>query len=515
MENVLELLENAAARCRDELKIREPGRACSYPELAEGARRTASALARFSRERAHTEGNKQTGPGIKGRPVAVFMDKGIDALTAFLGIVYAGGFYVMLNPRNPAARIRNALDVLETDVLITDRAHEETARSIARRETILLIDELVKAKEDRNLLAAIRRTSSPDDILYSMFTSGTTGTAKWVTISHRCVLDFMEYFPDMFCISEKDIIGNQAPFDFDVSVKDIYSAFKTGASLVIIPTPYFTFPKTVLDYICDEHVTVLIWSVSALCLISLLKGFEYRVPKDVRTVLFSGEAMPVTQLALWQAALPRAEFVNLYGPTEITCNCLYYRVKENAETMQVIPIGSAFPGREVFLLDRENRQITKPGIRGEICVGGTSLSHGYYRAKEVTDKVFTNDPRGLLPRIYRTGDIGYLDENGEFIFAGRADFQIKHMGHRIELEEIEREIERLDGIGRAVCAYDDEDKKILVFYSGKAEKKELIPKLAERLPMYMLPSKFIQKDSLPVTDNGKIDRHTLLAAFKK
>jgi len=511
MNNVLELLENAAACCRDELKIREPGRACSYRELAAGARRTATVLARFSCGRDHTKENGPSEPGIKGRPAAVFMEKGIDALTAFMGIVYAGGFYVMLNPRNPAARIRNALDVLDTDLLITDRAHEKTARNIAQRETVLLIEELTETAEDRGLLETLRRTASPDDLLYSMFTSGTTGDAKWVTISHRCVLDFMEYFPDMFGISEKDVIGNQAPFDFDVSVKDIYSAFKTGASLVIIPSKYFTFPQTVLDYLCDLHVTVLIWAVSALCLISMLKGFEYRVPEDVRKILFSGEAMPLSQLSLWQTALHKAEFVNLYGPTEITCNCLFYRIKERAETMKVLPVGNAFPGREVFLLDQNDRQITGTGVRGEICVGGTSVSPGYYHAKEATDKVFTADPRGLLPVIYRTGDIGYLNENGEFVFAGRTDFQIKHMGHRIELEEIEREISRLDGVGRAVCVYDEEKKRMTAFYTGGADRKELKTKLAERLPMYMIPSKFLPMENLPVTDNGKIDRRALLS----
>ena len=141
----------------------------------------------------------------------------------------------------------------------------------------------------------------------------------------------MEYFPHLFGITHEDIIGNQAPFDFDVSVKDIYSTITTGATMEIIPKQCFSFPVKLLDYLCEKKITTLIWAVSALCIITTLKGFEYRVPETVNKVLFSGEVMPVRHLNQWMKYLPEASFINLYGPTEITCNCTYYRITRTYE----------------------------------------------------------------------------------------------------------------------------------------------------------------------------------------
>ena len=500
MRNALEYLENAALRFGDEVKISDPDGSCSWNRLMSRAKACGS----FLLEKAAL---------VKGRPVAVYMEKGIPALEAFFGIVYAGGFYVCINTRNPENRIRQILDVCEDCPVITDAAHKEKAEAVAGGRSVLLIEDLIKTPVNEAKLIEIRTASCPDDPLYSLFTSGSTGVPKGVLISHACVLDFIDYFPDTFGILERDIIGNQAPFDFDVSVKDIYSALKTGAKLVIIPTSAFALPNEVLDILCREHVTVLIWAVSALCMISMLKGFDYKVPADVRLVMFSGEAMPLPQLAIWQKHLPNAEFVNLYGPTEITCNSTYFRIEKNAGEMEILPIGKAFPGRHVFLLDENNTEITSSGATGEICTGGTSLALGYYRNPEASEKAFTSNPLPgfKIERIYRTGDLAYYDENGDLIFAGRKDFQIKHLGHRIELEEIERTLEKIPGVSRMVCIYDHAKKKIHGFYIGEKDKKEIRIEASEYLPPYMIPSKLKQLETMPMTKNGKADRAALAA----
>ena len=163
------------------------------------------------------------------------------------------------------------------------------------------------------------------------------------------MIRFIDHFVKIFGITEDDRIGNQAPFDFDVSVKDIYSSMATGAALVLIPRELFAMPPRLLDYLCRKKITTLIWAVSALCLISALKGLKYKVPETVRKVMFSGESMPVSQLRIWREALPDAKFVNLYGPTEITCNCTYYKVEKDFQDQDRLPIGRALPGRNVFL----------------------------------------------------------------------------------------------------------------------------------------------------------------------
>ena len=196
---------------------------------------------------------------------------------------------------------------------------------------------------------------------------------------------------DTFHFSSEDIIANQAPFDFDVSVKDIYTALYCGATLVIIPRRMFSRPVELLDFLCAHKITVMIWAVSALCLITTFHGLDYKVPESVRKVLFSGEVMPEKHLLQWMEKLPEAEFVNLYGPTEITCNCTYHCIDRTRDYQGMIPIGRAFPNEEVFLLDG-SKKVEEPGQTGEICVSGTALALGYYNAPEQTKKAFVQNP---------------------------------------------------------------------------------------------------------------------------
>lgn len=226
--------------------------------------------------------------------------------------------------------------------------------------------------------------------------------------------------------------------------------------------------------------------------------------------MFSGEAMPPKQLRIWQEKLPEAKFVNLYGPTEITCNCTYFPIERQYEDSEKIPAGKAFPGRRVILVDEEGKQVTEPGVQGEICSAGESLANGYYKEPEQTAEKFVLYPvDGTEQRMYRTGDLGSYDEEGNIVFAGRKDFQIKHMGHRIELEEIERAFEKLDGVSRCCCLFDKKRNKLLGFYTGDSEEKEVHQELKRYLPVYMIPAKIRKIDKMPLNKNGKIDRKYL------
>lgn len=167
-------------------------------------------------------------------------------------------------------------------------------------------------------------------------------------MAHRSVLDFIDKFTDIFEIGAEEIIGNQAPFDFDVSVKDIYSTISAGATMQIIPKQKFSFPTILIDYLIERKITTLIWAVSALCILSSYRAFSYKVPADVKKVLFSGEVMPIRQLNEWKKYLPEATFVNLYGPTEITCNCTYYKLEKGEFTGDTLRSGGRFPTSACF-----------------------------------------------------------------------------------------------------------------------------------------------------------------------
>ncbi len=501
--NVLEFLEKTAKEFHEKIAVIDENESITYSALLENSKRIGSALAKII---------------TPGQPVAVFAEKGVKTLSVFFGIAWAGGFYVLVNPDLPEYRIAQIQSVLNSKYfIVTDKEKSALAANFIDESNVLFADKLLKTPADEALLNDIRTQVTDTSPLYANFTSGSTGVPKGVLVSHRSVIDFIDAFTDEFGIDSTDVIGNQAPFDFDVSVKDIYSAISVGATLIIIPKRLFSSPTELLDFICEKEITTMIWAVSAICLISTFHGLDYKTPHTVKRVLFSGEEMPLKHLDDWMSHLPHAEFVNLYGPTEITCNCTFHRVDRTKDYANGIPIGKAFRNECVFLLDEQNNKIVSSETVGELCVKGTALALGYYRNPEQTAKAFCQNPlNDCYPEtIYRTGDLAYISKTGEFVFGGRKDFQIKHMGHRIELEEVERHLSAVDGVERACVVFDKEKSRLYGFYIGEIDKKELHIKMRDVLPVFMIPNSLVNVESFPITKNGKTDRAALLTLKKR
>ena len=501
MRNVLDWLEATAGRLPGKTAVADPASALTFSELRDQARIAGTWLAGRIEPRTS---------------VALFLEKSTTALAAMLGTVYAGGFYCALDVRQPASRIQAICDALEPALVFVDAESEQAAGEVFAGTpwtVVRLEDAFASQHADEELLAARRAQAQDIDPLYVTFTSGSTGTPKGVVASQRGVLDFIPAFDACVGITEDDIHGNQAPFDFDASVKDIYSMLYTGSTVQIIPRAYFINPTSLMDYVADHGCTTLVWAVGAMSFVSIMNGFDYRVPTTVNKVLFSGEVMPPKQLATWRKYLPNATYVNLYGPTETTCNCTFFKVERDYARDETIPIGHPFPDERVILLDERDREVTEAGVQGEICVSGTTLALGYLNNPERTAAAFVQNPLNTRwPEvIYRTGDLGFWAEDGNLMYVSRKDNQIKHMGQRIELGEIESAARGVDGVENACCLYNHRRKKLNLFYVGAVEKDDLLAALHEALPEYMIPNRTEHLDQLPLTGSGKIDRKALAA----
>jgi len=448
-------------------------------------------------------------------PVAILAEKSCNMVAAYMGAAKAGCYYVPLDPKHPAARINTVLDTLNPSVILTDAAGERAKGKLELPEGVLIVpmEEAMQAAPCSELLEKRRAGALDIDPLYAMFTSGSTGRPKGVLVNHRSVIDFIEEFCEAFDFCEDDVFGNQAPFDFDVSVKDIYSGLRCGARVELLEKSLFSFPVRLVARLQERQVTTLVWAVSALVIVSTVDVLAEEKPQHLRSILFSGEAMPIKHLQYWRERYPEARFVNLYGPTEITCNCTYYEISKDdvfSET-KALPIGSAFRNERVFLLDEEDREVTAAGAQGELCVSGTCVAMGYLNDPERTSAAFCRNPLNdsWNEIIYRTGDLAYYGEDGLLYFCGRKDFQIKHMGHRIELQEIEMHIHAVEGVTRCCCVFFKEQEKIVAFYEGEAEAKTIITELRRVVPAFMIPQVFKNMPRLPITPNGKIDRGLL------
>ncbi|MCQ2561370.1 MAG: amino acid adenylation domain-containing protein [Clostridia bacterium] len=501
-KSILDWLETCVLECPDKEAFGDPNKDISFAELSAKAKAGGSLIAASAQAR---------------QPVLICVEKSVEAVICMFSAAYADCPYSFLEANQPKARIEKILQTLEPAVVIADEEGMESFKDIEGLPVVHALKDVLEAEICEETLKTRRMQALDTDPLYINFTSGSTGVPKGVAICHRSVIDFIPVFDETFGIGRSDVIANQAPFDFDVSVKDIYSGLYTGAKVQLIPRSYFSVPVNLMDYLTDKKVTTCIWAVSAMCFVSVMNGFEYKVPETINKICFSGEVMPVKHLNKWKKYLPQAMFANVYGPTEITCNCTYYIIDRDFEKGDIIPAGKAFPNEKVFLLDEEDKLITNADEEGEICVAGTCLALGYYNNPEKTAEAFVQNPlnKAWPELIYRTGDLAKYDENGDLIYTSRKDFQVKHMGHRIEMGEIENAAMDLETISRACCIYEHKRSKILLFCTGSCTKETLEEHLTKVLPQFMHPNTTIFVDSMPMTKNGKIDRNALMAVYEE
>lgn len=450
--------------------------------------------------------------GFFKEPILVFMEKSPEEIATLLGIIRSGNYHVAIDSVMPVSRLKFIINLTEAKLIICDETTVEKAKELGFTGVIYCIDEIKTHKKaisvnDRTVLDDINRKIIDTDPIYVVFTSGSTGVPKGIVGNHRSVIDYIEELGKVLECDENTIFGNQAPLYMDACLKDLYTTLKYGATTYIIPQKLFTNPVGLIEYLNVNKINTICFVVSALTILIKLGAFEVIKPKYLKVVAFGGEVFPVMNFNEWRKACPDTKFINLYGVTECTGMSSFYEVKDVVG--DDIPLGKPFPNTELFLLNG-NEKVSK-GKKGEICIRGTSLTMGYYKDLEQTESNFVQNPlnKNYVELIYRTGDIGYFDEDENLHFAGRLDNQVKHLGHRIELEEIEKVGNSITGIIKGVCIYDSVQDVIVFFYKGICDEIIVKKMFRESFAGYMVPRKVIRLEQIPMLSGGKPDRKTL------
>jgi D-alanine--poly(phosphoribitol) ligase subunit 1 len=500
--NVLEYFLNTCNRSLSKVAVVDGHEAWTFGRLRE---RAGSIAREIVRRTASTNS-----------PIATYLPKTNETVASFLAVLFSGNCYAPLDVKAPVARIQTIVSHLDPVLILT---------------TPELGAQLVSGGIDHGRLLFLDETSPYDgslpdrwlklidtDPMYIIHTSGSTGKPKGVVITHRGVIDYIDWARDCFKIDEHTAIGNQAPFIFDNSTLDLYLCFACGATLHLIPEELFLFPLRLLEYMAAKSINFIFWVPSIMVSVAD-KGVLERISNlCLEKVLFAGEVMPAKHLNLWRSRFPHALFANLYGPTEITVDCIYYIVDRDLSDDDPVPIGWPCRNTDVLILNEDNQRC-QMGERGELCVRGSSLALGYWNQPAQTAAAFVQNPlNSHHPElIYRTGDLVYSNERGEIIFVGRKDFQIKHMGYRIELGDIEHFALQVSGIRNSCVLYHIERKEIVLVYEAdeEADPGFIRSELGRNLPKYMWPTVFRRLAELPRTPNGKIDRQQLLMEYAK
>lgn len=507
-KNVLEYLEQSAKQYPQKIAFADETKAYTYQEFQTIAKQVAMQIC-------------QTIEEIR-QPIFVLVDRQVESLIGFMATLYSGNYYVPIDCHMPKQRIEAVMEQVKPKAILCTQKEESFVVELLG-DRIHSINTIViphcVAEDipiDESFLQQHWKRVLDVDPVYVIFTSGSTGIPKGIVISQRSVIDFTDWMTDTFHFTSEDCMGNQAPFYFDLSVKDIYTTLKCGATTHIISKKAFLFPTMLVDWINERHITALIWATSAFHLVAQSKVLATKKMETVQKVILGGEALVAKHLNTWKQAMPHIQYVNLYGPTEVTVDCTYYCINRDYADDEAIPIGVACENKEILLLDETHTHEVADGMPGEICVRGTGLAKGYFGDEEKTNQVFIQNPtHARYPDLlYCTGDIAIKNEEGLLVFQSRKDGQIKHMGYRIELGEIERAVNGFEKVVAAICFYDTDRQKIVCVYEGEVTEAEIIAYVQERIPKYMYPNVFRKQEKMPYNANGKIDRVALQREYR-
>jgi amino acid adenylation domain-containing protein len=453
-----------------------------------------------------------------GDAVLVCMKRSVWTIAALLGVLEAAAASVPLEPRTPAARRHEIIQGCRPAAVLCDAAQAEALAEDpelrALGASVLVVDGSHPAPPGE--LEPLPTVSS-DALAYVLYTSGSTGRPKGVMLSHRNVDAYAGWAVERIGITARDRVLSTAPFYFDMSLFDIFCALQAGATLCVATERVLLFPKLLIRFAEAERVTVWKGVSSLLTYLSRTGALAPERMPTLRTVLFGGESLPPKYLRDWMLTFPDKVFYNFFGPTEGTGASLYHRVaRAPGEDDASIPIGIPRENTPIYLLGTDGQPVA-PGEVGELAIGGVCVAQGYLGDPERTARAFLDDPWQPGQRIYLTGDLARRLDDGTHLFVGRRDDQVKVMGYRLELGDIESALTTIPGVAEAgvlVAGPNRAGVDELVAYvvlTGRTDLALVRSALEARLPFYMLPRHIHPIDALPRSERGKLDRPGLQA----
>ncbi len=470
----------------------------------------------------------------RGDRVGLYLHKSPSAIAAIFGIMKSGACYVPVDANAPGMRLQEIGRQCGFKALITSHVlYQKLGTGFhgqCQMNAIFFVDQAPESSLPLPAFTfndALPGYSDADpavpaidhDLAYILFTSGSTGTPKGVMLSHLNALTFVNWSVATFGITAQDRLSNHAPFNFDLSVFDLFVAIAAGAAISLVPEGLAVFPLQLSAFIQDQKITVWYSVPMVLTLLQARGKLEQRDLSALRIILFAGEVFPTKHLRALMEKLPDKRYANLYGPTE-TNVCAYYEVEPlSPEETASIPIGKACANTDLIAISAEGRKVTGPGEEGLLYARGSTVMQGYYGRLEHTAASFIPNPfaEGREEKLYCTGDWVTLDEKGNFLFVGRKDHMIKTRGYRVELGEIEAVMVAHPSVDEAVALPIPDEAIgntihafVTITDSCTIDSMQLKQHCAEKLPAYMVPEKIEFRDSLPRTDNGKIDRRRLV-----
>lgn len=456
----------------------------------------------------------------RGDVIAIGHNKHVLSFALMLAAIRLGVAYANIDVASPITRTSRILQVCAPKLLFYDDiSYQNDMAALATTQgcKLLLLDPCSLPTVSENDLERQNMCSRLVDgatIAYIMFTSGSTGLPKGVAVTHQNVLHFIAWGREQFGITERDNFANLSPMYFDNSVFDFYVGLFSGASLSPIPPDLMAKPYELVDYVAKMHCNMWFSVPSLLIYLNAMKALTANGLRNLRNIVFGGEGYPKPELKkLYDAFSEQAVLTNVYGPTECTCICSAHKLSaDDFLDLDGLPtLGHLNPNFDHRILDENDRDAEE----GELCLIGPNVAAGYFNDLERTNAVFylITEANRFMKRMYRTGDL-VKEVDGRLHFVGRKDNQIKHMGYRIELEEIEHALVKLPKINQAAVIYlrvNAAYGKIIGFAASSEEVDEqyLLAELRKLLPTYMIPSRIIVKAELPKNSNGKVDRQQL------